>query len=974
MHDARNRFPHWCVWLVGVCALGALGCSTSGDAGNNVPDDPIPEPASGHPGFASPQVQSIALSPSGNELYVTNTPADTLDIIDTEKREVVYRIATGIDPISVAVRPDGLEVWVSNHVSDSVSVIDVDPSSPTRYRVVGTIQAWDDAGLVTDFDEPTGIAFASDAKAYVALSSRNRIAVVDVASRTVTNQIQVFAQEPRALTVRDGRLYVIPFESGNQTELSGCLSMAAPGSEDCTFEIIPVLLANNSDAILTRNFPANIIRNPRQPDRDLFVYETEGDTLLQEVSSIGTLLYGVAVDSERRVFISQTEARNDANGLNADGDDLIDLENRAFLDQIARLDCASGCGDPTLIELEPELPEQPAPGMALATPFGIQISGDDSTLVGVAAGSSRLFTMDASTGEVLGRAQVGPIPRSLILESDAGGAPLRAWVLNAVDDSVSLVDVSDPAAPSEVTRIALEDPTLPNVKKGRIAFNNAEGSTSGTFSCESCHPDGNTDQILWNLGAICLTEGCGQKIPRTTMPVRGLRDTLPLHWDGVPGNSSLSVNGEVADSGDMVEPNCTDEHSCFRSLVDGAMSGTMCDQNDCPTDENDNGLAGALDEEDRDAMADFLKSVPYPPARSRRLDDQMSDLAFDGFHVFLVGDDVQHPGCSRAGGCHAAPRWAGFAPGTGMQAPTFRGLSDRHLLLPNGRAGMWDLLNGVALGFAVNEVDWDPNNGPDELFSWGLTFGTEELPISNRVSSNRGPFEIFQLFEETSTGFSGAFARQVTVDANSASDDAAAATNALLDLLEAADSDGQVDLRGNGASLSDGVQLVFVHDDGVYYRVNRDGVTSEGLTRAELLEQARSGAITVTMTARLGVNSDVEHPQPGIFLDQSTQGEELGCGQGQRSQFCNVTPGIPQLTDEPTMTLRGGYIVDGAVVLIDGSAVEGSVNCATGGALPDCDDLAIRIDLAQMPSSGDHTFQVVTPDGMTSNELLMTVQ
>jgi YVTN family beta-propeller protein len=982
MREEMSRLPHLLGWLVGICVVGALGCSSGGSEGGGaggsrgpetLPEAPILEPASGHPGFASPQVQSIALSPTGLELYVANTAADTLDIIDTETREIVYRVATGIDPVSAAVRPDGLEVWVSNHVSDSVSVIDVDPSSPTRYRVVGTIQAWDGAGLVTDFDEPTSIAFAGNAKGYVSLSSRNRIAVVDVASRTVTNQIQVFAQEPRALTVRDGRLYVLPFESGNQTELSGCLNMDT-GSEDCTFELIPVLLANSNDAILTRNFPANIIRNPKQPDRDLFVYETENDTLVEEVTSIGTLLYGLAVDSERRVFIAQTEARNDANGLSADGDDLIDLENRAFLNQIARVDCASDCVGPTVIELEPELPEQPAEGMALATPFGIQISGDDSTLVAVAAGSSRLFTMNAATGEVLGRVQVGAIPRSLVLESDAEGAPLRAWVLNGVEDSISLVDVSDPSDPSELTRITLEDPTLPNVKRGRIAFNDAEGSTSGTYSCESCHPDGNTDQLLWNLGAICLTEGCDQTIPRTTMPIRGLRDTLPLHWDGVPGNANLTTNGEVADSGEPVDPNCTDEHSCFRDLVNGSMSGTMCDVNACPTDQNESGLAGAFDEGARDAMADFLKSVPYPPARSRRLDDRMSDLAFEGFHVFLIGDDDQHPGCSRAGGCHAAPKWAGFAPGTGMQAPTFRGLSDRHLLLPNGRAGMWDLLDGQSLGFPVNEVDWDPSNGPDELFSWGLTFGTESLPLANRNSTGRGPFEIFQLFEETSTGFSGAFARQVTLDASATSGDQAARTDALLDLLEAADRDGQVDLRGNGASLSDGTQLVFVHDDGVYYRVDRDGVTSESLTRTEIIEQARSGAITITLTARLGVNSDVEHPQPVIFLDRSTIGEEAGCLEGQSSPFCSFLPGIPVLTDEPTITLRGGYIVDGTIVLVDGSAVGASVSCAEGGALPDCENLGLRIDLDEMPPPGDHTFQLVTPDGMTSNDLLLTAR
>ncbi|MGB5809217.1 MAG: hypothetical protein WBG86_01730, partial [Polyangiales bacterium] len=804
MGNASRSAPAWHRCMFILVTLAAFGCSgsaqtdgTGGNGGEPVTVAPaIAEPDAGHPGFASPQVQSLALSPTVPELYVANTAADTLDIIHTETREVVYRVATGIDPASVAVRPDGREVWVSNHVSDSVSVIDVDPQSPTRYRLISTIQAFDETGLVTDFDEPLGIAFASNDKAYVALSSRNRIAVVDVANRTVTDQIQVYAQEPRALTVRDGRLYVVPFESNNQTELSGCLALAS-GSDDCTFPIIDVLLANSIDAIITRGFPANIIRNPQQPDRDLFVFDTATDALVEEVTGIGTLLYGVAVDSEGRVFVAQTEARNDANGRSASGEDLIDLENRAFLNQIARLDCGDGCGDLSLIELEPELPAQPAPGEALATPYGIQLSPDDSLLVGVAAGSARLFTMDPSTGEVLGRVGVGAVPRSLVLE--ASDDQLRAWVLNGVEDSVSLVDVSDPSSPTEVTRIALEDPTDPLIKRGRIAFNDADGSTSGTYSCESCHPDGNTDQLLWNLGAICVTEGCDQTIPRTTMPIRGLRDTLPLHWDGVPGDPFGGTSGELVDSGQTAEPNCTDEHSCFRNLVDGAMGGTMCDLNKCPT--NDAGLAGAFDEADRDAMAEFLKTVPYPPARSRQLDDQLSEMAFDGFRVFLIGDDDDHPGCSRAGRCHSAPFWAGTnTPGSGYDAPTFRGLTDRWLLLPNGRSAMWDFVS--LEGF--NEVPWEPTNGPDELYSWGLTFGTEILPIANRLSTGRGPFELFQLFEETSTGFSGAFGRQALLDANTAG---SAETAALLDRLEAGAQSGVIDLRGNG-TRPDGAQVV----------------------------------------------------------------------------------------------------------------------------------------------------------------------
>src|SRR5690606_23189921 len=140
----------------------------------------------------------------------------------------------GLEPSSIALRPDGLEAWVSNHVSDSVSVIDLDRSSPTFHTVMATITDAAPNGA-TRFDEPAGIAFASNDKAYVALSSTNEIAVVDVAARTVTGRIPVPAQEPRAIAVAGDRLYVASFESGNQTELSICPNGGSP--PQCTMDL-----------------------------------------------------------------------------------------------------------------------------------------------------------------------------------------------------------------------------------------------------------------------------------------------------------------------------------------------------------------------------------------------------------------------------------------------------------------------------------------------------------------------------------------------------------------------------------------------------------------------------------------------------------------------------------------------------------------------------------------------------------------
>jgi hypothetical protein len=58
---------------------------------------------------------------------------------------------------------------------------------------------------------------------------------------------------------------------------------------------------------------------------------------------------------------------------------------------------------------------------------------------------------------------------------------------------------------------------------------------------------------------------------------------------------------------------------------------------------------------------------------------------------------------------------------------------------------------------------------------------------------------------------------------------------------------------------------------------------------------------------------------------------------------------------------------------VDGKRVEATVTCEAGGSLP-CDDEVLRVEMAQMPSVGEHTFMVVTPEGMVSNELLMFVR
>ncbi len=558
----------------GIAFLSGFGC------GGFIPE----HEGAGAQLFESPQANPIIVSPDGATLYVAITTMGMVDVVRTSDLSVQHAISVGVDPVSMALRPDGSELWVANHVSDSVNVVSL-LAGPTQFKVVETIQAVDAANLITDFDEPVGIAFANNNKAYVALSSRNQIAVIDANAYAVTGFLPINAQEPRAMVVRNGRLYAPAFESGNRSELSSCIG-APTDDPQCTFDFTQANFAQNPQLV---GFPVDVAADPIVPDRDLFVFDTTTDALVDVVDGIGTLLYGLTVDSTGKVFIAQTDARNLVNGrAGTEGQGLADLDNRMFLNEIGVVSCPGGsCGTPSRFELEPLPPAQPAAGRQLATPYGIAVSGDDDVLVVTAASSNRVATVDAASGVLLDVVDVGNGPRGLALRSDPGsGAPLQAWVLNTLDNSISEIDLTDPGSLIETRRRSLPRDTTPfAIKRGRIAFNSASASTTGTFSCASCHPDGHVDQLLWVIGAQCTFAGCDQEEARSTMPVRGLKGTLPLHWDGTLGDPFASINGETGINLSAAA-NCTTDQSCFRHLVNASLAGVMCDQaGGCPTND-----------------------------------------------------------------------------------------------------------------------------------------------------------------------------------------------------------------------------------------------------------------------------------------------------------------------------------------------------------------------------------------------------
>lgn len=958
-----------------VLAALAFGCT------NN--HEPV-----GRQTFASPQVNPILLSPDGSRLFVANTTSNTVSITSTTPPYLlVGSIEVGVEPVSLALKPDGSQLWVANHVSDSVSVIDLNQGSPTYLSVIHTIQSLDSNG-VTQFDEPAGIAFASNSKAYVALSSTNRIAIVNANTFQVTGHLSITAQDPRAIAVRGGRLYVAAFESSNQTELSVCPTTppGPPGSQ-CTLDTNDIV----SFVISSPNIPGEpveIVVDPDVPDRDLFVFNTSTDSLVDVVEGVGTLLYGLAVDSGGRAFVTATDARNDVNGIS--GTNLIDLDNRMFLNQVVRVDCGGGsCGSPADLELEPLPPAQPANGTQLATPYGIAISGDDSTIVATAMGTSRLFTLDPDNGDVIGildlnagvAADFGQqIPKGVALQSSLAGAPETAYVLNTLENTVSVVDVSNPAQPIHVAKFTVgNDPTPPDVRRGHIAFANAFGSTSGTFSCESCHPDAHTDQLLWRIGGACFFGACsGDDEVRSTMPIRGLRNTLPLHWDGTLGDPFGGSNGAVGGGGnggtDCALGDADGDHDCFVDLVNESLRGVMCDQAGCSNGPS--GLLGELTSQERSDMARFIATVSYPPPRSRRINDQLSTLAVEGFEDFFV--DSPATGFSDAGdflgvttcadmdsGCHALPLGVDDNSSTlaGFDAPTMRGMTDRFLHFSIGVTTSEEVLDFASaprtiniLGFNLNypgppnaTFTWNPNVGYDERSSFQAAF------VIFQPVYGVGAVPMFQMFEEASTGFSGAIARQVQLNqTTTAPGSALTSTLSVLNALETADARGSVNLRAVGRRSGGATVLSYRAPTNDY----RNGDDSLIRTQAQLVAEAQAGTLNMMLTASLSANFGREDSRQPLISITTT-----GNGNG-------TNPAIPFLPGANPMDLIGIDVRDGATIFLDGAPRAGTVSCLGGTFSPYCSSQMVRITLANANiGSGLHMLQVQNPKSALSPEL-----
>jgi YVTN family beta-propeller protein len=217
-----------------------------------------------------------------------------------------------------------------------------------------------------------------------------------------------------------------------------------------------------------------------------------------------------------------------------------------------------------------------------------------------------------------------------------------AWVANALDDSLTVIDTERLKA---VGRVDLGGPkVVTHIRWGEQLFHSARITFDRQFSCHSCHPDGHVDGLTYDIEA----DGIGIS-PVDNRTLRGIYDTDPFKWEGT--NVSLARQ-------------CGPRLAVFFTRIQPFTEAELA------------------------ALNDYTVTVPRPPNRYRPLGAELTEAQRRGKVVFerlYTNDGREIPFRDRCVTCHFPPYY------------TDRTTQDVGTKQPSDREGKFDVpgLNNI---------------------------------------------------------------------------------------------------------------------------------------------------------------------------------------------------------------------------------------------------------------------------------------
>ncbi len=459
------------------------------------------------------------------ELYYFNSTASR-DLL-------VAEVSIPPGATAAVLRPGSTELWIALPHGRTAPA----GSNPPQDGVVVVVDGMSGAisHTIPVGKGPSAIAFLPDGShAWVSCSVDREVDLVDASQKAVVRRVPVDQFTPHAVAVLPSLDLVLVSSrlSGNNTTSRG--DFDGDPVPDHVVDLAAVqppptgALRDHDVVALTYdpNVPANVAEDPTRTATGLMTvqYNMTADPVLPRVYVVGTEALNADFIGERNFVAGRV------------------VENRLAILDYGR----SGPPTTTLVDLD----AQPHAPMATPTDFVVSPADPGRGFL-IARGVDRLVEFDLSVNPpisvaaydiVSGTPGYAPsLVGARLGAFDPGGTQLAIWC--EIENSFAVLDLTNPPTDGKLrTRTTLTADPLPEVaKRGWAIVSDANRSASRTSSCFSCHVDGGSDNIVWDLSKwhdpegtpeSALTHEQDHKGPMLTQLLFGLAETAPYHWRG----------------------------------------------------------------------------------------------------------------------------------------------------------------------------------------------------------------------------------------------------------------------------------------------------------------------------------------------------------------------------------------------------------------------------------------------------------
>jgi hypothetical protein len=378
--------------------------------------------------------------------------------------------------------------------------------------------------------------------------------------------------------------------------------------------VAPLISGNNTVADRNESSAVNV-QKPAPghlglPDSDLFQIDPVAHTLSVVAKNMGTILFAHGINpasNPPEMWMLNTDAFNARVNSEPQANGVFSQNRISIFKLIAGV---TAMQPDRVLPLDQGAPTGGIAGMTapLGQPFSLAFLNNPMSPQHGYAFICGLLTDDVlvlkSSGSFFAEWKIasgGAIPRQVLLDPTNTRLLVYCWGQNAI----RIYDWA--AGGTQTAQLSLGfDPTPASLKPGRALFFSGDNSRYGNLSCASCHIEGGSDLLTWNLSNLPQDD----KGPMITQTLVGIQRMAPFHWRG--------------------ERDLPDFLGAFKGLLGRINAST--------------GLPEDLDAASFDQLQTYLFSLTNPAnpnqSRKRVLDDNLPTPDVTGSAAAVNGQNV----------------------------------------------------------------------------------------------------------------------------------------------------------------------------------------------------------------------------------------------------------------------------------------------------------------------------------------------